>query len=316
MLLLNTAPQFVGASNTLHKTNIVETQSHYVDTIGLGVDLCTGLMACSFTSVAQPQMLIKHSSNFAHSRLSRLNLLLRRDLLKIQRLLVEVPVSPVGWLLILPSVDHHRLLRNSHAATVGSHPWAWWVANCWGATHWSLWNGCWSSLLSTVARPMLPGGCCLWSSQLFWLLGTGCCLCWCRWWCWCCASVAASPSQHPWWMLWNDGASVLHHTPNIGVRASSPVVLIPRSCWTLGPGCCRSTSSPCSTGNSCRSVEAWCCLHLHWSPRSVGMPAQTLWNEGCIHSRSVAVDTCSPCWTCWSPGCLFEDDVVEHPQPR
>ena len=96
MLLLNTAPQFVGASNTLHKTNIVETQSHYVDTIGLGVDLCTGLMACSFTSVAQPQMLIKHSSNFAHSRLSRLNLLLRRDLLKIQRLLVEVPVSPVG----------------------------------------------------------------------------------------------------------------------------------------------------------------------------------------------------------------------------
>ena len=87
MLLLNTAPQFVGASNTLHKTNIVETQSHYVDTIGLGVDLCTGLMACSFTSVAQPQMLIKHSSNFAHSRLSRLNLLLRRDLLKIQRLL-------------------------------------------------------------------------------------------------------------------------------------------------------------------------------------------------------------------------------------
>jgi hypothetical protein len=52
MLLLNTAPQFVGASNTLHKTNIVETQSHYVDTIGLGVDLCTGLMACSLTSVA------------------------------------------------------------------------------------------------------------------------------------------------------------------------------------------------------------------------------------------------------------------------
>jgi hypothetical protein len=96
MLLLNTAPQFVGASNTLHKTNIVETQSHYVDTIGLRADLCTGLMACSFTSFAQPQMLIKHSSNFVHSRLSRLNLLLRRDLLKIQRLLVEVPVSPVG----------------------------------------------------------------------------------------------------------------------------------------------------------------------------------------------------------------------------
>ena len=40
MLLLNTAPQFVGASNTLHKTNIVETQSHYVVYM-LGLPTCT-----------------------------------------------------------------------------------------------------------------------------------------------------------------------------------------------------------------------------------------------------------------------------------
>ena len=33
MLSFNTAPQYVGASNTLHKTNIVETQSYYVDTM-------------------------------------------------------------------------------------------------------------------------------------------------------------------------------------------------------------------------------------------------------------------------------------------
>ena len=66
MLFFNTAPQFVGASNTLHKTNSVETQSYYVDTMVLAVDLCTGLMAFGFTSVAQPQIMIEHSSNFVH----------------------------------------------------------------------------------------------------------------------------------------------------------------------------------------------------------------------------------------------------------
>ena len=81
MLLFNTAPQFVGASNTLHKTNIVETQSYYVDTMGLGVDLCTGLMAFGFASVAQPQMLIEHSSNFVHPVSHMLNLLLHKALL-------------------------------------------------------------------------------------------------------------------------------------------------------------------------------------------------------------------------------------------
>ena len=40
MLLLNTAPQFVGSSNTLHKTNIVETESHYVVYM-LGLPTCT-----------------------------------------------------------------------------------------------------------------------------------------------------------------------------------------------------------------------------------------------------------------------------------
>ena len=69
-MLFNTAPQFVGASNTLRKTNIVETQSYYIDTMVLGVDLCAGLMAFGFTSVAQPQMLIEHSSNFCAPRFS------------------------------------------------------------------------------------------------------------------------------------------------------------------------------------------------------------------------------------------------------
>ena len=96
MLLLNTAPQFVGASNTLHKTNIVETQSHYVDTIGLGVDLCTGLTACSFTSAAQPQMLIKHSSNFCAFPALTFEPLVAQGSAEDPRLLVEVPVSPVG----------------------------------------------------------------------------------------------------------------------------------------------------------------------------------------------------------------------------
>ena len=79
VLVLNTAPQFVGDFPTHWNTNTVEMESHYMAIVGFSVDLCTGLMACSFTSVAQPQMLIKHSSNFAHSRLSRLNLLLHRD---------------------------------------------------------------------------------------------------------------------------------------------------------------------------------------------------------------------------------------------
>ena len=81
MVLFNTAPQFVGASNTLHKTNIVETQSYYVDTIVLGVDLCIGLMAFGFTSVAQAQMLIELSSNFVHPGSHMLNLLLQKALL-------------------------------------------------------------------------------------------------------------------------------------------------------------------------------------------------------------------------------------------
>ena len=127
MLLFNTAPQFVGASNTLHKTNIVETQSYYVDTMGLGVDLCTGLMAFGFASVAQPQMLIEHSSNFVHPGSHMLNLLLHKALLIwcfCTGMLSELHPC-VGWLLILPSVDHCQMLRHYRAGAVGSRPWAW-----------------------------------------------------------------------------------------------------------------------------------------------------------------------------------------------
>ena len=88
------------------------------------------LMACSFTSVAKPQMLIRHCCKKSiHVPALRCWPSCAKDLLKIHRLLTKVPVSPVGWCFIPPSVGPHPLLHHGSCWTLPQRVQSW--CCCW-----------------------------------------------------------------------------------------------------------------------------------------------------------------------------------------